>query len=439
MRGNLKSGLCRAALVAAALGGLMDRAEAGGFGLNEYSAASIGMANAGAPAGAGGLGSIAWNPATMTDFAGFQMSSTGTWIGPGATITPSAGTAAAYTALGMSAGKTGDVGDGGRFAPASQVSYQFNDRLWFGLSLGAPFGLSTIIRPTAAASYYGTDSQLVDVNVTPTVAYKVNDWLSVGAGLQISYISVLLDSQIPRTSAIAHIRGDSWGVGYTLGATLKPREGTEIGVGYRSRVFEDVSGVLSNGSAIPRLGGGAILPGSRSASTTLVLPDQINVGVHQVLTDRLGVGLTYQWTNWGLFNRFILKDSVGVPLVALNFGYKNSWLVSGGFDYKPFDRAVLRVGLGYEQSPVTDAVRSVRVPDNDRVIVAVGAGYQLSEKINVDVAYSHFFVKTASINTAGAIPALNFVGTSKGQVDIVSASLTYRFDAPQTQIVAAKY
>ena len=438
----LKVGVGRLALVGLALAAAVGQAQAGAFGLNEYSAQGIGSAAAGAAAGNAGLGSIAWNPATMTDFAGFQTSGSFTWISPSASVKPSDGTVLLYSHLGAPTSATGDIGNGGRFVPATQVSYQLSDQWWLGLTVDAPFGQVTVIRPDAAAAYFGTNTQIVDVDVTPSLAYKVNDWLSLGAGLQINYFDLKVNNSLtPQVPGSAlSVNGDSWGVGYKLGLTLKPFAGTEFGVGYRSQLQQNVSGNMQTNIPIRGLSG-IILPGRQSVSSSVTLPDQLSVGLRQQVNDKVGVALGYQWTHWSLFKSFNVDGPYG-PAIPLSFHYNNGWLISAGADYKWDARTTLRAGLGYEQSPINDVVRTPRLPDQNRIIAALGASYQLSSKMSLDLAYSHYFMPKANINiTSTANPAyqgLSFVGSANGSVDIVSMALNFRWDAPE-QIVAAKY
>src|SRR5271166_2976652 len=116
-------------------------AHAGAFGINEYNATGTGVAGAGAGV-SGGIGAIAYNPAALTDVSGMWASQTFTFIDPTINIKSPV------------FGDTNDIGNGGRVVPAGQSSYQFNDRLWFGFSIGSPFGLATEINSASFARFY---------------------------------------------------------------------------------------------------------------------------------------------------------------------------------------------------------------------------------------------------------------------------------------------
>src|SRR5665647_3638573 len=160
-------------------------ANAGGLALHEQSAYGQGTSFAGIAAG-GSLSSMFWNPATMTQQAGLQSESVLTGILPSITNTPTGGT---YAGFPFSFGGTGNVGHSA-LVPSSYFSWQFNQKLWIGLSVNSPFGLSETFPDKWAGRVFaaGGDS-LKTYNFAPTVAYKINDMLSIGFGVQIQYAS----------------------------------------------------------------------------------------------------------------------------------------------------------------------------------------------------------------------------------------------------------
>jgi long-chain fatty acid transport protein len=405
-------------------------AQAGAFGLNEYGAAGTALAGAGAAAGGAGLGSITFNPATLTDFSGAWASQTFTYIRPSIFI---------HSPFGNS----NDIANGGRLDPAGQNVYQVNDHLWLGLSLIAPFGLVTEVNPQHYASFYGRSTSVFNVSAVPSVAYKVNDWLSIGGGVQIGYINARLSSNLsPLVPGSAFsLEGHDYTAGFVAGVTLKPLAGTEIGVGYRSQVHPS----LEHGTEavnIPIQGvSGVILPGFHTGKTDLTLPDQVTASVRQVVTDAWTVDFTYQWTHWSVFKNFMI-DVDGRPGVPLNFDYRDGWLIGGGAEYRWNSQLTLRGGLNYEQSPVTDRVRSVNLPDSNRIMLGLGGSYQINSQMSVDVAFAHVFHSSAPINLTSPLnpnfTGVPFYGHAVVETNMIALTGNYHFGAPPP-VVIAKY
>lgn len=400
-------------LAGSALSTWVGHAQAGAFGLNEYGAVGTGMAGAGLGTSGIGLGSVEFNPAALTSFGGTRTSSTFTYIRPEIRIE-------------APTGNTGDIAQRGRLVPASQAGYQIDDHWWVGLTLSSPFGLITSIDPNNWASYHGRVSKILDVDATPVVAYRVNDWLSIGAGLQINYIDAEFGSSLTPLAPGSALRlsGSDTNLGYKLGVTVRPLDGTEIGIGYRSQIDPNLHGDLWTDIPIPGASG-LLLPGTQDMNIGLKLPAQVNVGLRQVITPDLTMLASYQWTNWSVFDRFMATTNAG-PALPLNFGLKDGWLVALGGEYKWNGSTTLRAGINYEKSPITTAVREPRLPDADRVAIALGYTYRYSDKLSFDAGYMHVFIRDGAIDltSPGVVP---LTGTAKSQVNIAAVTVNYKW------------
>ncbi len=415
-------------------------AQAGAFGLREQSAVGQGSAFAGAAAGAAGLGSMFWNPATVTNFKGGQLELVGTGIFPSASLTTQVGSSPLYMNPAYSR-SGGDIGQDA-FLPAGYASYQVNDKLWFGISLNTPYGLTTKANTNWPGRAYGSTTRVLSNDITPTIAYKINDMFSVAAGLQIMYFKAKYTSAVPGTAAqvsnwsVVGLTGDSWGVGYTLGATIKPIDGTEIGIGYRSAVQENLSGALQG------LGGSLI-------KSTVMLPESINVGVRQRVTQDFTALAGFEWTNWSRLKApAVINTATGnnaaVPNIPLH--YNDGWYLSLGGEYRINPAWLVRAGIGYENSPIDNQNRSTRLPDSNRWWFSVGTGYQWSETMFFDLGYTYILPTTGNVlmNSAngGYNPRLaplanNLYANNSANINIVSASVRWVWDNPKQTVPAA--
>lgn len=410
-------GLASSVRVVAAFGVLAIatvEANAGGFAVREQSAFGQGSSFAGIAAG-GDLSSMYWNPATMTQAPGIQAEFVASGIMPYAANTPSPASTLFFL------GGTGNTAESA-IVPAGYFSYQLTPDFWFGMSLNAPFGLSVSF-PTlwAGAPYAAGDSHLRTYNASPSIAYRINNWISVGAGVQIQYADAGLSrSPIPGV-AIAHLEGNGWGYGFTAGLTLTPTPTTTIGLGYRSFIDQKIEGTL----AVPPL-----LP-TANVNTTLKLPDMISLGIRQQLGPQWTLLGTIEWTNWSRIGTATINGAL-IP-TAIPFQYDDGWFFALGAEYRWNPALTVRAGVGYEISPITDRVRTPLLPDNDRIWLSAGATYNLTPALSLDFAYSHLFVKDTSVNVGPGNPSYDgvftYVGDVNSHVDIVSVALKYRWGA----------
>lgn len=409
-------------------------ANAGGFALREQSASGQGASFAGVAAG-GALSSMYWNPSVMTQFSGKTIEGDASMIFPNASHSytgSSLGTAipALYATTPGNSGLPATV-------PATYSSLQINDSLWVGMSVNAPFGLGVGFPTTWAGAGYGQDASLQSYNFAPSVAYKINDWISVSVGAQVQYMTVnykTLTTAFP--TGFGLIGGSGFSYGYTAGVTLTPTPTTTLGIGYRSALNQKINGTLQLSSAVP-----GSTPGS--VSTTLNLPDMLTVGLRQRIGDRFTALAGFEWTNWSRIGTSTIQTPTGATAtiggtgILLPFQYSDGYMYSLGGEYMIDPVWTVRAGIAYEKSPITDAVRTPRLPDDDRMWYSVGASYkpEMFRGVTFDIGYSYIDVKNAPINIGpgSGNPWTNSTGTYIGSVDshihILSFGLRYQWDA----------
>lgn len=401
------------------------------------SAEGLGMAYAGAASGGIGMGSMAWNPATITMFPGRNSNWNFTYLYANGDYQPTS-----VTRLGSPLGPaspiqngSGNIGGDGAFIPASYSSWQLTDRFWIGLTTGAPYGLrSKADDQVYAGQVYGRSAKVRSINVSPTIGYQVNDWLAVGAAFQVQYLKANLKNATGATlgQAIGPLApnqildGDTVDYGFRVGATLTPFQGTTIGIAYRSSIRQTLEGDLTTPA------------GSVPIKANLNLPDSVVFGVSQVINEQWQAHLGVEWTNWSRFRRIpIVSQISGRALTGLNFVYDDSWFFSGALEYKYNRDLTLRAGVAYELSAVNDTNRTVFISDNDRLWLSAGASYQVNDKLKLDLGYTYIHVNKASVNYGGTHPQQGpviFTAEAKPYIHVVSAGLTYRWDNPAETI-----
>lgn len=393
-------------------------ASAGGFALREQSAAGLGLSFAGVAAGGGGLASAYWNPSLITGFNGFNATTSATAILPYAKVSADATTPArAFGPAGNTALKA--------VVGGSVASYQLNDRIWIGVSVGAPFGLATKAPHNWSGQVYGRTSRVLGASVSPMLAVKATDWLSLGFGVTAQYMNVRLTQGVGVAPGApsAILAADGWGVGYMLGAAITPAAGTTIGIGYRSSIHHDLEGTVT--APMPPRGG----IGSLLATAPLNTPEVLTIGLRQKINPQWTVLAGFEWTNWSRLGHVPVRLN-GVVGKELAFAYQDGYMASTGVEYAWSPQLTLRGGVGYEWTPVNNRVRDVRLPDANRVSASIGLGWRVNDALSVDVSYAHLFGGPAPIRIAPGHPqyvGLPWRGSAKAHVDVVSVGLNYRF------------
>ena len=297
-----------AALVLTGVAAAVSTAYAAGFQLTEQSSLGLGRAYAGAGIVGDDLSAVHYNPAGMTLLEGTRFQAGGTWIALNADYN----------------GKDGDSENGrlkGQMIPAGYVTHQVNDKIWLGFAMTVPFGMGTEYDRTWSQSQRGTNAKIYTFDMNPNIAWKVNDFLSVGAGISVQYakaeLGMGLKAQELRGAYLGHgkVEADSWDWGFNLGVMISPTDKLRFGLAYRSAIEHDADGTtkLSGmNTQIPQVGGmlGALEGQTFGMSTTIKTPDTVMLTGTWEATDQLRLSGLIRWANWSNFDELNIENEV---------------------------------------------------------------------------------------------------------------------------------
>ena len=397
-------------------------ANAAGFHLREQSGAALGNAFAGATAGAEDISYAYFNVAGLTRHKGTQMNLGATYIAPEARARNISGS-----------GGTEDVDNivHAAVAPNMAFSHQLNDKTVLGLGVNVPFGMVTKYddRNWAGADH-GLTSKVTAVTTTPMIAYKVNDKLSIGAGLPIQYFKAKLSQRTNGT--YTKIEGDTVDVGYQFGAMYEFNENTRIGINYRSEINHKLKGDIENkemqaaAALAPtdpvKVGAAALL--NQDISARIDTPAMLSVGAFHKINDKWEVMAEYQKVFWNSFDSIdIYGQERGGMFSHTPEHWEDTDFYSVGASYNLDDKWKLRFGLAYDDSAVRKDYRTPRIPDSRRVWYSTGASYKYSENLTFNAAYTFIKAEEAEIDLEGVGVHAEY----KNQVHILGLSMNYKF------------
>src|SRR5262249_34868621 len=142
---------------------------------------------------------------------------------------------------------------------------------------------------------------------------------------------------------------------------------------------------------------------SGPTSADITFPDYVFLSAAQPLNEKLELRGDVSWMHWSTVDTIVARNSAtGTPRDMLNFQFEDTYRVAVGAVYNQNEQWTLRAGLAWDESPVQDDVRTVRLPDNDRYWVSVGARWKPLDPLAVDVGYAHLFLKDTDINLSRA-------------------------------------
>lgn len=408
-------------------------AQASGFLLREQSSAGMGNAFAGATAGAEDISYSFYNAAGLTRHKGTNISLNATAI---------VGDVKGFGASGTGPNGAGSTGYTSRMnhvvnkiiLPSMAASHQLDDKFTAAISLNAPYGLVTDYSNNWAGANHGTLSELTTYDLTPMLAYRMNDQWSFGGGVVIQYVDAALKNgvlhgiPVPNVATNSTMSGDATDLGYTLGALYEYSEATRFGLSYRSKINHKLNGNISFAGSNPTLN--ALNLVNQSITAKLTTPALLSMGVYHDLNNKWSVMAEAQKTYWSSFDDLVIKGNRAGVLSRTNENWKDSWFYSLGASYRVDDQWKIRGGIAFDQTPVNDYNRTPRIPDSDRIWYSSGVEYKYDDSWTFNGGYTYIRAEESKVRllatgddaSRGAMNA-----TYKGNIHLFTLSANYHF------------
>ena len=255
-----------------------------------------------------------------------------------------------------------------------------------GIGLTSPFGSNTRYPTDGPFNTAVTSATLPLIDIKPTIAYKVNDDLSLGVSADIyTFAGFLGEGQVEQKrvgldGSSVELNGTGTGAGATVSLLYTPlRNGNgkplaSIGLVYHTQAVVPLSGsVLVNGAKVA------------DASTNLVLP-QIYTGAMAIWPVRTSerewkLELDVEYVGWKSNRDLDVHLSSG-GVIPQPQQWKSVWVVAVGTEYKwlnpewlPHWDVAWRSGYTRTEDPVPDTTfnpGTISLPSNT---LSIGAGF----------------------------------------------------------------
>lgn len=419
--------------------------KAAGFYIQEQSVSGLGSAFSGSVTNMNDPSTIYFNPAGMTNLDGTQAQLGAHLLVPNSELTDTGSSGLFGAAI------TG--GDGGNPydptpVPNGYLSHQINNQFWAGIGVSAPFGLANEYDEDWFGRFDSIKTDLTVIDIQPTLAFKVSDKLSLGAGLNIQHADAELTSAAAAgpgpfpfgagTEGVSTLEGDDWSYGYSLGLQYSPFESTTFGASYRSAISHELDGKIG-------ATGTTIADFSVDGTADLDLPDIATFGVAHDVNDKWTLQGQATWFGWNNFQDItaITDESFSLLGGGLNFSpgdtvssvvqnYQTTWAFALGAEYEYDEEWTFRGGAQFDETPTTDLYRTSRTPDGDRTWLSGGATYAINDRLNLDLAATYIFIEDQEIdvsrnNSFSSNLQTEVEADTEGNVGILAVGLTYKF------------
>ena len=369
------------ALIGFAVLSLVRPVNAAGFYISEIGTpGSLGTAGVANPVNRVSADSSWTNPAGMTGLqrdevlAGFQL------LAPKIEFDPS-----------IAEGGGKDGGNAGNIAaiPSFFMVKKLSDRFRVGFSVVAPQGGAMNYGDDFVGRYAAQRVELSAIGGSPSIAYQVNDHLSLGAGVSIVYTrfeqsvainqSALVPGPIPLNDGKVRFDNmDDLGYQPFLGLMYEFTDRLHLGITYRAEMDVDLEGDLNfRNMTIPR-------PKANEIEIDWDNPQTIKAGLSYEFSQGKRLIFSAGWEDWSVFseNQLAITGGAADPTGVLERNFRDTWNAGVAFASVRKKGGSYSVGFSYDSSPVRDKDRTIDLPFDETYKLSAAIGWHLDRELS---------------------------------------------------------
>lgn len=394
-------------------------ANAAGFQVAEHSASGLGRAFSGEGAVADNASVLARNPAAMTLFEKAQFSGALSIVDPEVNV------------YDKTHGEQSDDVAPLQLVPAAYYISPINEQWAWGIGMFTNYGVATDYPNDISAGDMAGDTALVSVGINPNIAYRVNEALSLGAGVNVVYAHAELTrhkgSLAPlfgstnKAENLIGMTGSAFGYGWNLGALYELSEKTRFGFGYRSKVdldFDD--GEFSSYDS------GIATAAKVDGRLQISLPAIMEISAYHELNDQWAMHLGWQQTDWSTFTELKAtspdcKDGVCF-YKAEKYQDNNRYSIGASYQINP--SWTVRVGFAFDEQA---GKTTLSIPDSDRFWYSAGLTYQMRDNLTLDAGFALVKSRSGSFTETNAASQVIEFDTD-GAAYISAVQINYTFN-----------
>jgi len=380
---------------------------AGGLYIREFGQPSQGTASAGANVLAEDASTAFQNPAGV-----FNLEGESEWMVTGIVLDSSIkfDSDQDNTVIGNNGGDAGDTLLGGAMFHARK----FNEKWGGTIALNSVAGSAVEYDYGFVGRYTGDQTELLTITLTPSVAYKVNDELSVSFGLNMVYGELELEAAIPPFIGAATPDRDGRAkvddanetdISARASLLWQATDDWRFAFVYVGETEIDFGGDLE--ITLPGAGSG-VTPDNIGADVKMVFPQVIAVSAMHDLNESWSLMTRLSVEDWSSLDSVPVSTSVGGGVIPLE--WDDVWSIATGFRYQGGTPWTWYGGISYDSGPGQPSTRVAILPVDEQWRFAGGFTYDLSENRQIGSVLTYIDLGSADtrVNSPGGLYSGDF-------------------------------
>lgn len=303
-----------------------------------------------------------------------------------------------------------------RFFPNASAFYaqKVNDDLYAGLGLYGNYGLG-IDFGSWAGDRLIKKSTMVAMTLSPSLAYKLSDRVSIGGSVNFNYGLLSLTRNVDGNDE--QQKDHDWAMSYRLGLLMALTEKTRVGIAWTSKTDYDFN--IDGKARFPNLPN---VEYDLPISAQVRAPQQVMLSLVHDLNQQWSVMGDLGWQDWSQFGA--PQITVSDQPLDKDSRLKDSWHTALGVQYRPTEQWRLNAGVAYDSTVYrSQSNAALTLPTGDEWRFATGAQYQITPQSNLGVAVSYLHMQSARVQS----PAVYKGSYSDPYLWFASVNYSYQF------------
>lgn len=355
-----------------------------------------GMAGVSTAAPLDAIGALYWNPAAIGKLGRNEASIGGAFIYPDISLTSSRPRLDGTIASGTTRSDNGfpilpSLGVVSKMDEESPLTFGFGMVAVGGGGVNFPGDVNNpLLAPTGPFGQFvlgPTFASMQLLQLNPSIAYQVTDRLVIGVGPTIDIAIASFDPAYfappnripgqPNTFLSATNARPFWGGGFRAGLVYSLTDTLDIGFGYTSEQWFETW----------RFNSRDFLGNPQTLGLDVSLPAIYSWGLAWRGIDRLTLGVDMRYFDYANSQMFGDAPADG------GLGWDSAFVVALGANYQLTDRVAVRAGYQYNTNPLKDAraLFNIQAPAIIQNVISVGTTMNLTEAMSMSVGYAYGF------------------------------------------------
>ncbi|MDM2834010.1 outer membrane protein transport protein [Citrobacter sp. Cpo091] len=283
-------------------------------------------------------------------------------------------------------------GDIMRFFPNASAFYaqKVNDDLYAGIGLYGNYGLG-IDFGNWSGDRLIKKSTMVAMTLSPSLAYKLSDRVSVGGSVNVNYGFLSLTRNVDGNDEKE--KDHDWAMSYRLGLLMELTDQTRAGISWTSKTEYDFD--IDGKARFPNLPN---VEYDLPISAQVHAPQQIMLSLVHDINKQWSVMGDLGWQDWSQFGA--PQITVVGQEVDKSSRLKDSWHTALGVQFRPTEQWRLNAGVAFDSTVYnSQSDVALTLPTGDEWRFATGAQYQITPQSNIGAAVSYLHMQSSHVQS----------------------------------------